>query len=248
MDENPQTPDAPAVEPVQPVAPVETPVTPDTPTTEPVVAPEAPAKEATSTVEPTEAVEDEEAYQPVDIPQVPQLDFSNLPVSDDNLIDPQALAGAINNQIAAAENRATARARQEYLEQQAEARGWEKAYEKYPELKKNRDLKDIVHRARLGEVTDLLSKTNDPSKVKFPTPSQTAEKIFKYMGTAKAEGMKQATENTVIQASAHVETAGGRTDDSADARTKAYQNINNSNKEVAKKARTDLLKSMLFNE
>jgi len=191
--------------------------------------------------------EDEEIEYPnYQLPPASPIDFSQLPVGEDNLIDPNALAASINQSIAAAEQRATLQAQQVYQEQRAEEKAWDKAFEKYPELKNNRDLRDMVQNARLGEITNLLSRTQDPRSVKLPTPAAMADKLFKYMGNAKAEGMKQATENTVVQQSAHIETAGRRTDDSADTKAQAYQNINNPNKEVAKKARQDLLKQLVF--
>lgn len=250
MDESLQNQDAP-VAPATPVEEVATSTTPtDVQTT--VEAEPTDATVATPTVETTETVEDDDyADFNVNLPQVQPLDFSQLPVGDDNLIDPNALAGAINQQIAAAENRAFARSQQAQQEAQIEAKGWEKAYEKFPELKSNKELRDLVQNSRIGQISNEINRAKTPEeaqKIRLTSPSQAAEKFFKYMGNAKAEGMKQATENTVIQASAHVETAGTRTDDSSDAKSKAYQNINNPNKEVAKKARNDLLKSMLFGD
>lgn len=210
----------PAVETEQETAPVETPA-------------ETPAEE-----------EEEIPYQQG--PGVPRLDFNNLPANDEGLIDPNALAQQINQASAQTFEAARIAARNEYQEQRAEEKSWDKAYEKYPDLKENKELRDLVHRARLGEVADLLSRSQDPQSVKLPTPSQVASKFFKNLTAAKADGMKQATENTVIQASAHVETAGRRTNDSSDTKSKLYQNINNPNKEAAKKARSELLKNMLF--
>lgn len=229
----PTTPD----EPVQPEQQPET--QPQTPTE-----PAAPAQPET-TVDET----DEFEYAQYNVPQAQPIDFSNLPVGEDNLIDPNALAGSINQAVAAAEERAAARAAQAYQEQRAEERSWEKAYEKFPELKSNKELRDLVHNARLGEVSTALSRARtqqEAQSVKLPTPGQMADRLFKHLGTAKAEGMKQATENTVIQQSARLETAGTKGSDSSDVKAKAFQNINNPNKEVAKQARQDLLKSMLF--
>lgn len=205
---------------------------------------ETPVEEAPT----EEAVEEEEEYPSYEVPQVPQLDFNNLQMGEDGLIDPNVLAGAINQQVNSAAESARIAARNEYQEQRQEERSWDKAYEKYPELKSNKELRDLVHRARLGEVTDMLSKTRDPQSVKLPTPSQIASKFFKYADGKKVEGMKQATENTVVQESAHLETSGTRTNDSSDARTKMFQNLKNPNKEVAKQAGQDYLKAILFGD
>lgn len=251
MEESTTTQDAPVVpsEPTQPVAPA-TPT--DAPQQEvevpetPVVTPSesTPAPETTSEVE----IEDEFEYPSYQIPQAQPLDFNNMPANEDGTIDPNMLAAAINQQNMLAEERAFQRAQQAFAEQQAETRGWDKAYEKYPELKSNKELRDLVHNARLGEVANMLSKTQDPQSVKLPTPGQMADRLFKHISTAKADGMKQANENTVIQQSAHLETASSKGSDSGEARTKAFQNINNPNKEVARQARSELLKSMLFPE
>lgn len=226
---------------------------PDTTTEQPDVQPVEAQEQITSPeaeVSQVEIEEDEDefSYPNYQIPESQPLDFNNLAVGDDNLIDPNALAGAINQQMATIEERATLKAQQAYQEQRAEEKSWDKAYEKYPELKTNKDLRDLVHRARIGEVADLLSKTQDPNSVKLPTPGQVAEKFFKYSNAQKTEGFKQATENVKVQSSAYVETSSKSSDDSADAKTKAFQNINNPNKQVAKQARQDLLKSMIFGE
>jgi hypothetical protein len=252
VDEQTTTQDEPVApqEPTQPVEQAGEPTTQDVPDT--TETPETTTTKTTdveqgATVDETEEDEDFEYPNPV-LPEFQPIDFSQLPVGEDNLIDPNALAGTINQSIAAAEERATLRAQQAYAEQRAEEKAWQKAYEKYPELKNNKELRDLVHNARLGRVADMLSKTQDASSVKLPTPSQIADSLFKHIGNAKVEGMKQATENTKVQSSAYVETATKSTNDAADARTKAFQNINNPNKEIAKKARAYLLKSMVFGD
>ena len=120
--------------------------------------------------------------------------------------------------------------------------------EKYPDLKSNRDLRDMIQQTRIGQFSEALNRDIAPSDIKLKTPMQVAETFFKHIGTAKAEGMKQATTNTVVQQSAYTESASRRSNDSSEGRSKARQNINNPNKEVATKARTDLLKSYLFGD
>lgn len=248
MDEQPvQQPDEnPDNAPVETPAPEQPDVNPEQQGEVPEAPGDAPAPDAPADALGSDDEDDE--YLNYQIPNSQLLDFSNLPVGDDNLIDPNALAGTINQSIAAAEERATMRAQRAYAEQRAEEKSWEKAYEKHPELKNNKELRDYVHNARLGEVANLLSRNQDPSTIKMPSPGQVADRLFKYIETATANGMKQANENTVIQQSAHLETAGSRGSDSSDSRAKAYQNINNTNKEVARQARQDLLKSMLYGD
>lgn len=244
-------PAAPAVpnEPQQPVTP------PDNPPEQAPETPPAPSQGETDAVTQapvtTTVDEDEYEYPDFEIPESSPINFDQLPVDENNLIDVNALAGTINQSIAAAEERAAARANRSFQEQRAEEKAWDKAFQKYPDLKSNKELRDLVQNARIGEITSMFNKTTDAEalkQIKLPSPGQMADRLFKHMGTAKAEGIKQANENTVVQQSAHIETSGRRTDDSADSRTRAFQNINNPNKEVAKQARQELLKNMLWSK
>lgn len=252
MDETVQTPDAPVAAPPEPVS-APAPTAPDEPTTTPEQ-PQVPPAEPTETPEVPPAPDqpaaevDEFEYPKFQVPQTQPIDFSNLPVGDDNLIDPNALAGTINQALAQNREAARIEAQQAYQEQRTEERSWEKAYEKYPELKTNKETRDFIHNARLGEVNTALSRATtreEAEAIKLPTPTQMADRLFKLTGTAKKEGMQQANENTVIQESARLETSGTTGSDDADAKQKAFQNINNPNTEVAKKARQDVLKGML---
>lgn len=244
MDEQSQPAVTPPTDtPAEPTTPV---AAPDTPSEQPAPAPEPSVPETPVETAPAQETQEEAEYPNYQAPPLQPLDFSRLPVDENNLIDPSALAGAINNQMYGAVESARNAARQEYMEQRSEERSWEKAYEKYPDLKTNKDLRDLVNQARIGEATDILSRSNDPKAVKLPTPAQIADKFFKQIGTAKTEGMKQATENVKVQNSAYVETAGTKTNDGADNRSKLYQDLRNPNKLVAKQAGADLLKSMLF--
>lgn len=226
----------------QPAAPA--PSEPSVPsTTEPN--PQQPEQPQTNT-EPQQPIEEEEVpapYQP--LPQTPPLDFSQLPVNEDNLIDPNALAQHLNSWQSQIEQNTMARTQQIYAEQEYEKGLWNKAYEKYPELKTDKDLRDMVHNARLGRVTELLSTERDPSKIKLPTPAQTADTLFKRISAAKGAGFTQANQNTTVQQSAVLETPGKPTNSGDEALVQAQQNINSPNQEVRTKARSDLLKKKL---
>lgn len=245
MDENPQTQtdvQAPTEQPVEQPQPNEPTLTTEVQET----APEEPVtetQEPVSTETPVEEEEEQQAYQQV--APVPPIDFSQLPADENGLIDPNALASVINQRIAQAEQNASQRAQQIYAEQEQEKRLWDKAYEKFPDLKTDKELNNLVQQARIGEATDLLSRSTDPASVKLPTPAQVAEKLFKRIGTAKTEGMQQATTNTVVQKSAQLETAGRKSDDGAETVQQARANLNNPNKEVANKARSELLRKYL---
>lgn len=235
----------------------------DTPVEQQQTVPEPPTQDApvTETVETTESQpsqtapadtvvapaeepeEDYPTYQPVS--PVPPIDFSQLPVDENNLIDPNALASQINSRIAQAESNAAARAQQIYAEQEQEKKLWDKAYEAHPDLKDNKELREMVHNARLGKVTEILSSTNDASQVKLPTPKQMADTLFKHITSERVKGFEQANQNTQVQQSAVLETSGKASDSSADQKAQALQNINNPNREVANRARNALLREKL---
>ena len=224
-------------------------------TTDQVAAPEqtteaTPVTDTTSASQeaPVETATEDDVQQFNPVAPVPPLDFSQLPTDENNLIDPNALAQQINQRIAMAEQNATQRAQQIYAEQEQEKRLWEKTYDKYPDLKNNKELQSLVQQARIGEATDILSRARtaeDAAAAKLPTPSQIADRLFKHLGTAKTEGMQQAQVNTVIQKSAQLETAGRKSDVSADSVAQARSNLNNPNKQIADKARSELLKNYL---
>lgn len=238
------------------IQPQDAPVEPVQDTTTPAPAVDDANQDATETEVSTpavaealvETVEEDYGYPEYKLPPLQPLDIASLPVNEQNLIDPDAMSAAFNQQIANAEERATMRARQSFQEQQAETRAWDKAYEKYPDLKGNKELRDMVQQARIGQFTESFNRNTDPSTVKIRTPMQVADTIFKHIGTAKQEGMKQATTNTVVQQSAYTETSGRRSSDTGDARNKAFQNINNPNKAVANQARNDLLRKIAFGD
>jgi hypothetical protein len=80
----------------------------------------------------------------------------------------------------------------------------------------------MIQASRIGQFTEAFNRPNvliHPSQTK--TPMQVAETFFKHIGSAKAEGMKQATTNTVVQKSAYTESAARRSNDTGEARAKA---------------------------
>lgn len=245
------TEEATAVAPPENTPPTEAPAEVETQTAAPdeqaSEATEQTAQPPTSTDAPTEDGDDDEeealTYQAPT--PVPPIDFSQLPADENGLIDPNQLAGAINQRIAQAEQNAVAQAQRMYAENEQEKRLWDKAYSKYPDLKNDKELHNLVHQARIGEATDLLSRSNDPNSVKLPTPAQVADKLFKRIGSAKSAGMQQATTNTVVQKSAQLETAGRTSNDAADSLTQARSNLKNPNAQVRTEAANKLLRNFL---
>lgn len=238
-------------------APQAPPDTQPTPAKEPAASPSEPSQAPQpepAQAEPTQvaaeppAAEEEEVINYQSPTPVPPIDFSQLPVDENNLVDPNALAGMINQRISQAEQNALNQAQRIYAENEQEKRLWEKTYEKYPDLKNNKELQGLVQQARIGEATDLLSKAanaQEAAQMKLPTPAQIAEKLFKHIGTAKTEGMQQANTNTVVQKSAYLEPSGKPNDNAAESVQAARSNINNPNREVREKARNELLQKYL---
>lgn len=129
--------------------------------------------------------------------QQPIVDVNNLPVDQEGNVDPNAFAQAIYQQAVSAAN---AQAQQTVAEQLREQRLWQQAEKAYPDLATNKDLKSMVHNARLGEMATSLGEKN-------PSPKQVADRLFKQINTAKASGVEQATNNVRVQQSATLESA-----------------------------------------
>lgn len=129
--------------------------------------------------------------------QQPPVDINQLPVDAEGNVDPNAFANAIYQQAVTAAN---AQAQQTVAEQLREQKLWQQAEKSYPQLAENKDLKAMVHNARLGEMAASLGEKN-------PTPKQIADRLFKQINTAKASGVEQATNNVRVQQSATLESA-----------------------------------------
>lgn len=129
--------------------------------------------------------------------QQPPVDINQLPVDAEGNVDPNVFAQAIYQQAVTAAN---AQAQQTVAEQLREQKLWSQAEKSYPELANNKDLKAMVHNARLGEMAASLGEKN-------PTPKQVADRLFKQINTAKASGVEQATNNVKVQQAATLESA-----------------------------------------
>lgn len=133
-------------------------------------------------------------------PELQPFDWSNLPQDVEGNIDPNAFAAAINQQITQATEVARQQARMEAQEQIKEQKLWEQAENSYPELKQDKELRDMVKNARWGEWVATNGQKN-------PSPKAIADKIFNKIGKAKQMGVEQAQNNVRIQESAVLETA-----------------------------------------
>lgn len=214
---------------------------PDVPN-EAVETPEQPVEETTEVETPQEEVKDQVEEEDDFLPQYnetqefPDFDFSNLPTDENGLVDLNAYAEAMKQRDMGLIEQARAAARQEFNEQRQEERAWSKAVNKYPQLKENRELRDLIHMTRMGHIVDG----------KNPTPLQIADQLFKHLGTAKTEGYQQAKTTETIQKSASLETASQPANNETK-KEQLFKKISDPHDRTgAEAAQRDLLKLMLF--
>jgi len=148
---------------------------------------EAPAETQTESTEPTveehsqaeEPVAEEYPYYPP-TPQAP-----NFEPDQDGFIDPNAFyqkvkADAVNE------------LREEMKFQESERKAWDAVENKYPELKEDKELKDLLHSQRVADVAQ--GGRGDLNKV--------AERLFNKLNGYKAQGKVQAQVSEKVQKSA----------------------------------------------
>lgn len=88
---------------------------------------------------------------------------------------------------------ATQAAMQVVSQSNAYQREWSKAEDKYPELKSNKQLKDMVQ---------AIHANSAQPGFKYLSPAKAADQLFAIRGEAKSEGMKAAKESRTVQAAA----------------------------------------------
>ena len=170
-------------------------------------------------------------------PELQPFDWSNLPQDVEGNIDPNAFAAAINQQITQATEVARQQARMEAQEQIKEQKLWEQAENSYPELKQDKELRDMVKNARWGEWVATNGSKN-------PSPKAIADKIFNKIGQAKKMGVEQAQNNVRIQESAVLETASNTATATPQAELRTRVASANS-REQKDTATTELLKTLI---
>ena len=195
-------------------------------------------------VEPAEPEEEEpEPYQVSPYEEVPQLDFSQLPADENGNIDTHALADAIQGQNKAVLAQA-ARMVQEVEERRTEERLWQKARDKYPELKSDKELAKEVNAFRFGV---FANEVQDGKQARMMTPSQAFDRMNKRFSAYQAAGVKQATENVKVQESAYIEPTQNASKDPAESsKEKLFIQMRSYDKAEREAATDALLKNILF--
>ena len=134
----------------------------------------------------------------------------------------------------------TAQARQEASNQimvaEAEKRAWERTFTKYPQVRENKELRDQIHKMRLGEVA-VTGKPVSPQKM--------ADRYFSQIRQAREDGVRQAVETTKVQASAHLETANNTASEKGLKAQADWSKVDSRDRRQATGARVDIIKQML---
>lgn len=192
--------------------------------------------------------EEDDGYVPYVPPQdvqVPQLDLNAIPLDADGNYDASALAQAINNQLAAA-NQEARKAQNlvlEMEEKRKEEQLWQKAQEKFPELK-DKQLAQEVNALRFGI---LFNEVNEgKADAKLMTPAKTFERLRTRFQTERAEGTKTALESVRVQESAYVEPTQNAQSASTSTEDALFEKMRYADRATAEQAQRDLLKQRLF--
>lgn len=196
-----------------------------------------------------ESEEDEDdSYSPyqVDVPSVNNpIDFNSLPTTEDGTIDADALARAMQQRDQAILSQA-ANMVQQVEEKRQEERLWQKAFEKNPELKKDKELAQEVQAVRFGLFAQQVESGR--SDAKLMTPSQALDRLSKRFSAAKEAGVKQATESVRVQESAYVEPTQNAGKSESSDKQALFSQMRSHNRAEAEGAANKLLKNMLFGE
>lgn len=204
------------IEPTEPQEPISEPVNEggEAPETE---ADQAQAEPAEESEEPSQPEEDESEYEAPDYSQFRDTN-KELPLNEDGTVDPLAFRQQLKQEI-----------REEMRFERAEERRWTSLEKKYPQLKGDREVREILLNQRIANA--VQGKETDLAKI--------ADKLYGRIGQAKSEGRAQANTSTRIQKAASLETATANT--GSDKSDKVYDRIISGDKGAA----NDLLSQWL---
>lgn len=188
----------------------------------------------------TEDTDDDFSYQyEPSQPDVPSLDFANLPTNEDGTVDADAFQEAINNYgkqvFEAASQHAGQQSAQTYQLMRAEEKAWDKIQEDYPEVSQSKKLKRIIHNQRNADIMD--GGRGDLR--------QAAKEVMEEFRGAKSQGKTEAQESIKVQQSAHLESSGVTSSNKTNKRKELYSQAINSRGRDRDEARQQLLKDMI---
>lgn len=160
-----------------------------------------------------------------------QNQMPELQVGDDGTLDVNNLNQWAQGVVQSAQYQSA----KQFAELREEDRQWSKVYEKYPEVRENKKLRDLVHKQRLGNIT--AGGKNDVVKA--------AKEIFALRSEGLTEGKKSAQQSITRQKSADLETASTPTDTTSSRREELSILMTSRSRRVAEGARQQLLKDLI---
>lgn len=187
----------------------------EAPETEADLAQDEPAQEPEEPSQPEEA--EPEEYQAPDYSQFRDTN-KELPLNEDGTVDPIAFRQQLKQEI-----------RDEMRFERSEERNWMALEKKYPQLKGDREVREILLNQRIANA--VQGKETNLAKI--------ADKLYGRIGAAKSEGRAQANVSTRIQKAASLETATANT--GSDKSDQVYDRIISGDKGAA----NDLLSQWL---
>lgn len=210
-----------------------------------VVEPTEEANATDATDEPTEDAGDNASVEGEDVQAIapetdpePEETFFDVqppaPVDINNFIDENGNldAAAFNAAQQAQITQAVQAAVQQSANERKYEKTWDTAYSAFPELRKNRELRDMVQAIH----------ANSPATGKYLSPKQAAEKFFGFAGAAKQQGIKAATTTRTVQAAAGLGVTGAA---AGPATNKVKQLREQMHSAPTLKGRTDANKALL---
>lgn len=148
-------------------------------------------EETEVTTEPTEENEEAEvvddptaAYAPFVQPQPYQFN------QQDGYVDPAEVAAQVEQRVL-----------QQVAFQRQEAKQWESIEKKYPQVKEDKDLRELILNQRIAEA--VQGKAGNLNKI--------ADKVMSRFSTAKSEGRTEANVSKKVQKAASLETSSANT-------------------------------------
>lgn len=119
----------------------------------------------------------------------PQQQPNTPNLAELNQDDPQAIQQFFEQWGESIYQRATSDVRREFALRAKEEQVWNEAFEKYPSIKSNKNLRDMIHNIRMGSFNRGVAMT----------PVQAAEQLLKGMNMQYRQGMADQQVQTTIQ-------------------------------------------------
>lgn len=176
---------------------------PPAPPTEPADVSQPPAAPAPAEPQPSkdEDIDLADYYGLDQVPELQDIDLTKLPVDEYGTVSLQDLQAALAEQRQIDSVRARETARQTLLEYENERRDVERVIEKYPAVKEDKELFELVLDKR--DATALRGKSISLTKA--------ADLVFSKLTASKQQGADQANKNTTVQKAAHLSSSGAPT-------------------------------------